>query len=133
MKTIHLTDEQATELAYALAERVALLQSCTDSPARQKRTEATQSVLQQVTDEKSWHYITYSLYGSNINLLYRAAREHGALLLSVKGYALDRYPGPRDYVEGQAGYIFLVDATSPRAGWNFVIEKIYPRYCELLI
>ncbi len=132
MKTLHLTDNQATELAYALDERVESLQRFPDSPDRKKRIEAAQSILHQITHERPMCYVTYNFYGGNARLIAQAARDHKAYLLSVKGYPLDRYPGPWDYVEGNREYVFLVEAQTPRDAWNIVTEKIYERYSELV-
>src|SRR2546430_4515165 len=128
MKIIHLTDSQATELAYALDERKEfLLHNCPDSPERGRRIKIAEDILCQATGEGQNVpcYVTYYIQGANPRVLYQAAREHNAYLLSVKGYPLDRYPGPWDYVEGNREYIFLVEVDHPQHGWHFFTEKIY--------
>jgi hypothetical protein len=54
-------------------------------------------------------WITAEYYGGDIDLIEQAARDCGAQLVAVKGYDLKDYPGKRDYVEGNAEYLFVVE------------------------
>jgi hypothetical protein len=58
-------------------------------------------------------WITANYYGGDVDLIAQAARDCSAELVAVHGFALADYPGDREYVEGEAQYLFMLsrDAT----------------------
>jgi hypothetical protein len=59
--------------------------------------------------DKRIFWITDSYYGGDIDLIAQAARECVAHLVAVGGYSQEAYPGDREYVEGEAEYLFLLE------------------------
>ncbi|HZT98087.1 MAG TPA: hypothetical protein VFA10_00410 [Ktedonobacteraceae bacterium] len=54
-------------------------------------------------------WMTTGYYGGDILLIEQAAKDCGAQLIAVKGYDLKDYPGNREYVKGEAEYLFLLE------------------------
>lgn len=73
-------------------------------------------------------YFTTRWYGGNVNIAEQAARELDMQLLAVKGIALEDFPGDREYVEGNAEYLFTLDAEDKneayrRLFWRGELDK----------
>jgi|SRR5579884_71340 len=78
-------------------------------------------------------FITHNYYGGDVNIIEQAARECNAQLIAVRGYALEDFPGPRDYVEGDAQYIFQLERDTPEEAGQVVIFQIRERVRELFL
>ncbi len=68
---------------------------------------------QQLQRQRVTFWITTSYYGGDIPLIEQAARDCGAQLVAVNGYDLADYPGEREYVEGNADYLFRIERDAP--------------------
>lgn len=77
-------------------------------------------------------YVSTRYYGGDVNILEQAAKDCGVQLVAVKGYALDDFPGDRNYVEGDYEYLFLIEADSPRSAYHELTQgRISRRIQEL--
>ncbi len=54
-------------------------------------------------------WIVTNYYGGDIDLIAQAGKEYNAELVAVHGFALADYPGDREYVEGEAQYLFRLE------------------------
>jgi hypothetical protein len=54
-------------------------------------------------------WVPTQYYGGDIDVIAQAAHDCGVELVAVKGYPVDFYPGDREYVEGDATYLFSVE------------------------
>lgn len=83
-------------------------------------------------DRKVTFWMVSEHYGGDINVIAEAAKDCGCELVAVKGYPIDVYPGDREYVEGNASYLFSVElpcapgeeAEKREAAWNLVFTNV---------
>jgi hypothetical protein len=80
-------------------------------------------------------YITNQFYGGNIHLIEEAAKACNVQLIAVRGYALEDYPGNKEYVYGSANYIFLLERKTEDEAFNTIdfeirqkMRELYPKY-----
>lgn len=78
-------------------------------------------------------YLTRNFYGGDILIIQQAAQEHGVQLLSADDYAIDDYPGDKEYVEGPRIFVFALEASDKRSAMKLLDEAVRNRIRELAI
>jgi hypothetical protein len=76
-------------------------------------------------------WITTGYYGGDILLIEHAANGCGTQLVAVKGYALEDFPEDREYVEGEAEYLFFLERDTLREAQEVACFALRDRVREL--
>lgn len=76
-------------------------------------------------------WLTDRYYGGDITLIEQASRELDVQLVAIKGRDASQYSGNREYVKGNAEYLFVLEGNSFEGAKRIIYQTLHERVVQL--